>query len=52
VGSSPLPNPVRFGDTTPMHIGSDFPGSTYRGATARIGDLTVRSTSLAPAALP
>ncbi len=45
VGESPLPNPVRFGDSTPMHVGSDFPGSSYRGANARISDLTVRSTA-------
>jgi len=50
VGESPLPNPLRFGETTPIHIGSDFPGSTYSGANARISDLTVSST--APAATP
>jgi hypothetical protein len=50
VGESPLPNPLRFGETTPMHIGSDFPGGTYSGANARISDLTVSST--APAATP
>jgi hypothetical protein len=33
VGASPLPNPVRFGDTTPMHVGSDFPGSTIAART-------------------
>ena len=52
VGASPLANPVRFRDAMPMHVGSDFPGSTYRGANARISDLTVRSTSLAPAGVP
>jgi hypothetical protein len=52
VGESPLPNPLRFGETTPMHIGSDFPGSTYSGANARISDLTVRSTAPTSAATP
>lgn len=41
VGQATLPNDLAFGDTTPIHVGSDFPGSSYRGADGRISNLTI-----------
>jgi hypothetical protein len=41
VGQTTLPNELRFRDSTPIHVGSDFPGSQYRGADGRISDLRI-----------
>lgn len=52
VGQAPLPNRVYFADTTPIHIGSDFPSSAYRGADARISDVTISATAPRAADVP
>jgi hypothetical protein len=41
VGMTTLPNDLAFKDTTPIHIGSDFPGTQYVGADSRISNLTI-----------
>lgn len=46
VGQSTLPHPLRFGDTTPMFIGSDYPGSSYVGAGGSISDFVVYGRAL------
>ncbi|MGD9762670.1 MAG: LamG domain-containing protein [Candidatus Binatia bacterium] len=48
VGQSPLPNRLAFNDSTPIHIGSDFPGSQYRGAQGKISDLKLYGRALGP----
>jgi hypothetical protein len=48
VGQSTLPNDLVFRDTTPIHVGSDFPGSLYAGADGRIRDLRIYGRPLAP----
>jgi hypothetical protein len=45
-GESTLPNPLNFSNTTPMHIGSDFPGTSYVGAGGSIRDFTVYARAL------
>ena len=49
VGQSPLTNSPKFKPTTPIHIGSDFPGSQFGSADGRISDLTIYGRALAPA---
>lgn len=46
VGQTPLPNPLNFGETTPVHIGSDFPGTSYAGAGGTIGGLKIYGRAL------
>jgi hypothetical protein len=46
VGQTPLNNPLNFTDSTPIHIGSDFPGSAYVGAGGWISDFTVYGRAL------
>jgi hypothetical protein len=46
MGETPLPNPLSFGSTTPMHIGSDFIGTAYVGAGGSISDFTVYGRAL------
>lgn len=46
VGQATLPNDVHFSDATPIHVGSDFPGSQYSGANARISNLTIYGRTL------
>jgi len=41
VGMTTLPNDLAFGDATPIHVGSDFPGTQYAGANSRISNLTI-----------
>jgi hypothetical protein len=47
VGQNTLPNPLSFNTTTPIHIGSDFPGGQYVGASGTISNFTVYSRALA-----
>ena len=47
VGMTTLPNDLAFGDTTPIHVGSDFPGTQYAGANSRISNLTIYGRPLA-----
>jgi hypothetical protein len=49
VGQATLPNDLAFGDSTPIHVGSDFPGTQYRGANGRISNLTIYGRALGPA---
>lgn len=46
VGQAPLPNPLNFNDTTPVHVGSDFPGSSYAGAGGPISDFKIYGRAL------
>lgn len=46
VGENPLPHPLDFPETTPIHIGSDFPGASYVGAGGTISDFTVYGRAL------
>lgn len=46
VGHTSLNNRLRFGPTTPIHVGSDFPGSQYRGANGRISNLFIYGRAL------
>jgi hypothetical protein len=46
VGENTLDHPLNFRDATLMHIGSDFPGSTYTGAGGAIHDFTVYARPL------
>jgi len=46
VGQNTLVNPLNFSETTPIHIGSDFPGGTYVGAGGTIRDFTVYARAL------
>jgi len=46
VGQAELANPINFGSTTPIHIGSDFPGSAYSGAGGTISNFTVYGRAL------
>ncbi len=41
VGQSTLTNGPTFKSTTPIHVGSDFPGSQYGSANGRISNLTI-----------
>ena len=41
VGQMPFANSPTFKPTTPIHVGSDFPGSQYRSADGRISNLTI-----------
>ena len=52
VGQSTLPNTLAFRDSTPIHVGSDFPGSQYRGANGRISNLTIYGRPLAQGEIP
>ncbi|MBX3026385.1 LamG domain-containing protein [bacterium] len=47
VGQTTLPNDLVFRDSTPIHVGSDFPGSQYVGANGRISNLTIYGRPLA-----
>ena len=47
VGQAPLPNPLNFNDTTPVHVGSDFPGSSYAGAGGPISTFKIYGRALA-----
>ena len=46
VGQAPLANGPTFKGTTPIHVGSDFPGSQYRSADGRISNLTIYGRAL------
>lgn len=46
VGQATLANDLAFADTTPIHLGSDFPGSQYAGANARISNVRIYGRSL------
>ena len=46
VGQNTLANPLSFADSTPVHIGSDFPGGAYVGAGGTIRDFTVYARAL------
>ena len=46
VGTAPLANPINFNSTTPVHIGSDFPNTTYSGAAGTIRNFTVYGRAL------
>jgi Concanavalin A-like lectin/glucanases superfamily len=46
VGVATLPNQLTFGDTTPIHVGSDFPGTIYSGANSRMSNLTIYGRAL------
>jgi Concanavalin A-like lectin/glucanases superfamily len=46
VGQTPLPNPLAFNDTTPVHVGSDFPGSTFSGAGGPISGFKIYGRAL------
>jgi hypothetical protein len=46
VGQTPLPNPLAFNDTTPVHVGSDFPGSTFTGAGGPISGFKIYGRAL------
>jgi hypothetical protein len=48
VGQTDLPHPLTIAETTPVHIGSDFPGSSYAGAGGRISQFTVYGHALTP----
>jgi hypothetical protein len=41
VGQRPVGQRPTFRSTTPIHVGSDFPGSQYRSADGRISNLTI-----------
>lgn len=47
VGQAPIANGPMFKPTTPIHVGSDFPGSQFGSADARIGKLTIYGRALA-----
>jgi hypothetical protein len=46
VGQNTLPNPLRFGETTPIFIGSDYPGSAYAGAGGSLREFVVYARAL------
>ena len=46
VGQSQLGHPINFGEATPVHIGSDFPNSSYVGAGGTIRNFTVYGRAL------
>lgn len=46
VGQATVPNELKFGSATPIHVGSDYPGSQYRGANGRISNLTIYGRTL------
>jgi hypothetical protein len=46
VGQSTLQNGLTFHDTTPIHIGSDFLGTSYSGAGATIRDFQLYGRAL------
>lgn len=52
VGQTTLPNDLAFRDSTPIHVGSDFPGTIYRGANGRISNLTIYGRSLGSGEIP
>jgi Concanavalin A-like lectin/glucanases superfamily len=45
-GQNTLPNPLRFSETTPIFIGSDYPGSTYAGAGGSMREFVVYARAL------
>jgi hypothetical protein len=49
MGETQMSNPLNFSETTPVHIGSDFPGTSYVGAAATIGNFTVYGRALTSA---
>jgi hypothetical protein len=46
VGQTTMPNNLNFPPTTPIHIGSDFAGTSYRGAGATIRDFQLYGRAL------
>ena len=46
VGENSLPNPLRFSETAPIFIGSDFPSSSYVGAGGSIREFVVYARAL------
>jgi hypothetical protein len=46
VGQNTMPHGLNFFDTTPIHIGSDFPGTSYGGAGATIRDFQLYGRAL------
>ena len=48
VGQNELPNPLNFSQSTPVHVGSDFPGTSYSGADATLGGLKIYGRALGP----
>ncbi len=46
VGENTLPHPLDFSTSTPIHIGSDFPGGSYVGAGGTIADFTIYGRAL------
>jgi hypothetical protein len=46
VGQTALDNPLTFGDSTPVHIGSDFPGASYGGAGGAISGFKLYGRAL------
>jgi len=46
VGTAQLSHQLAFGDSTPIHVGSDFPGASYSGAGGSIKDLRVYGRAL------
>jgi len=47
VGQQPLANPLNFSDSTPVHVGSDFPDASYVGAGGAIRNFTIYGRALA-----
>lgn len=48
VGQTTLSNGLKFSDTTPIHIGSDFAGASYAGAGGQISEFKVYGRALSP----
>ncbi len=46
VGRTALDNPLAFGDSTPVHIGSDFPGASYGWAGGTISGFKLYGRAL------
>jgi hypothetical protein len=51
VGQAPIAAGPAFKATTPIHVGSDFPGSQFASASARISNLTIYGRPLGAAEL-
>jgi hypothetical protein len=52
MGQNTLPNPLRFSDTAPIFIGSDFPSSSYVGAGGSIREFVVYARALGADEIP
>lgn len=48
VGENTVSNSLRWQDTTPIHIGSDFPGAAFAGANGKIRELQIYGRTLDP----